>query len=185
MLLGCLSIACTPTTKGNASNSANDFPLQTVQPMPSGVISTCAEQLDPAVLRGNPADSRLTWLQTLDGRRVEIIWPLGFVARFEPTLEVIDPSGKAVLLEGDFVEGACEIGDPGGRLMNPPFLALKLDCGPLAIDDCTAGRLKLVVNANGWPNREIASVKFLDANGRYLIRFEDGTERQGTSTNRQ
>lgn len=161
---------------------AGALPLHTAQPVPSGKVATCAELLEPAVLRGSPVDGRVAWLQTLDARRIEIIWPAGFSARFEPMLEVLDATGTEVLRDGDFVDGACEMGDLGGRLMEPPFLAFQVDCGPLAIEDCASGRLREVATTNGWPSREIESIQFLDANGRYRIRFENGTQSEGTST---
>ena len=55
-------------------------------------------------LTGSPNDPRIAWLEP-GGRR--LVWPVGFVARFTPTLEVLDRDGQLVMEEGDAVTGAC------------------------------------------------------------------------------
>jgi hypothetical protein len=168
----------------DASLSAALLPLPTAQPTESGVVLTCSEVLAPAVVRGSSLDSRVTWLQLFDGRRVEIIWPAGYVARFVPLLEVLDEAQRPVMRDGDFVDGSCEIGDRGGRLMDPPFYGFQLDCGPLAVEDCTSARLRAVAESNGWPQRQIDWIRFLAVEGTYVVRFEDGSENRGTSSGR-
>lgn len=70
-----------------------------------------------ARLTGSPSDPRIAWLEP-GGRR--LVWPFGFVARFSPTLEILDQDGMLVMREGDAVSGACLKGtadDPGALLM--------------------------------------------------------------------
>ena len=82
---------------------------------------------------------------------------------------------------GDFVEGACVTQQLGTDLLVPPFLALRLDCGPMPVDDC-AGRVHQIASVNGWPKRAIAEVHILTADGRYRLAFEDGPETSGSSS---
>ena len=69
-----------------------------------------------ARLAGSPVDPRIAWLEP-GGHR--LVWPAGFMARFTPTLEILDPDGQLVLEEGEAVSGACLMGsaDDPGRIM--------------------------------------------------------------------
>jgi hypothetical protein len=67
---------------------------------------------DKAILRGDPSDPRLAWLKTPEGR-LEVFFPLGFVGRFAPNLEVVHPSGQVVARDGDIIEGGCWTADDG------------------------------------------------------------------------
>lgn len=58
-------------------------------------------------LTGSPNDQRIAWLEP-GGRR--LVWPTGFVARFAPTLEILDRDGQLIMDEGDVVSGACVAG---------------------------------------------------------------------------
>lgn len=57
--------------------------------------------LAEGILHGDPADPRLAWLVNPDGLRIEIQWPRGFTARFNPELEVVASTGEVVAREGD------------------------------------------------------------------------------------
>jgi hypothetical protein len=178
--------ACSQTGVAPAGSPlpSGQFALPTAQPrdLPSGVVLGCSSTLTPSVLRGNAADPRKAWLVGYDGKRIELIWPEGYTARYAPSLEVLDPTGHAVLEAGDFVDGTCGIGDPGGQLMQPPFLGFQLDCGPIRVDDCTGGRLSSVAKANGWPTRQIDAIGFTSSEGGYVVRFADGTTATGASS---
>lgn len=52
-------------------------------------------------LTGAIDDPRVTWFAGATDRGARIKWPPGYVARFSPRLEVIDPSGVVVAREGD------------------------------------------------------------------------------------
>ena len=59
-------------------------------------------------LRGDEADPRVVWAaDRVTGDRVELLWPVGYRARFGPTLEVLDERGRVVGREGDLIIGGC------------------------------------------------------------------------------
>jgi hypothetical protein len=146
--------------------------------LPTTGFDTCAGHGLAAVIRGEPTDARVAWLESLlDGSRIEVVWPEGFRARFSPELEILDESGVAVLQGGDYVDGSC--GTVGGReLLAPPFLALELDCGPLPVFQCQLA-VRRVATSNGWPIKDVASIVFLTAAGEYLVTYEDGATVSG------
>jgi hypothetical protein len=158
--------------------------LRTVEIGPAdGTPDACGGVGVAAVLRGDPADPRLTWLEPLQGgRRIDTVWPAGSVARFATRLQVFDARGQLMIEGGDFVNGGCVTEEPDVLLLEPPFLALRLDCGPIAIDDCAFGRIYAVATSNGWPERAIAEVRFITNDGRYRLVYEDGSEVTGTSS---
>jgi len=77
-----------------------------------------------AVLHGSPTDPRVAWLvNNLGGPpRMEVLWPAGYRARFNPNLEVLDEHGNVVQRVGDAVTGACvSNADTGMLYLEPPF----------------------------------------------------------------
>lgn len=64
-------------------------------------------------LHGAADDPRLAWMIRPDGTRTELAWPVGFSARFAPTLEVLDGQGRVIASEGSIVHGGCGTADPG------------------------------------------------------------------------
>ena len=149
--------------------------------LPSTSFDTCIGHGLSAVVRGDAEDPDLAWLEDYEtGERLNVVWPNGFSARFTPGLEVLDPSGQIVLQDGDFVDATC--GRSSGReLLAPPFLALKLDCGPVRAWECQI-MVRSVAVINGWPERDIAGIQFLDGGGGYRLDYEDGTTVSGPST---
>lgn len=151
---------------------------------PDGSEMACAGVGLTDVLRGDPANPRLAWLESFPngGHRLEIVWPPGYSARFTPRLQVLDPTGQVVIEDGDFVEGACVWSD-GAHLMYPPFLGFRLDCGPMDVIECASGgRLFQIAKANNWPARRLAELHFTSADGRYRLVFADGTVATGMSS---
>jgi hypothetical protein len=65
-----------------------------------------------AVLRGDPSDSRVAWIQW-PGQRVEAWFPAGFRARFTPKLEILDASGRVRARDGDPLDGGCPRAEGG------------------------------------------------------------------------
>lgn len=66
-----------------------------------------------ATIHGSPDDPMVVWV-TRDGANLRLAWPsANYVARFTPSLEVVDASGNVLFGEGDSVSGGCETGDPG------------------------------------------------------------------------
>jgi hypothetical protein len=67
-----------------------------------------------AILHGSASDARVAWaIDQTSGGRIDIIWPLGYSARFVPNLEVLDSHGAVVAHEGDLVTGTCSNTLPG------------------------------------------------------------------------
>jgi hypothetical protein len=60
------------------------------------------------VLHGSVSDLRVTWAtDRASGGRFELLWPMGYQARFTPQLELLDERGTAVAREGDLIIGSC------------------------------------------------------------------------------
>lgn len=73
------------------------------------------------VLHGAPADPRVAWVDSQflgQHKRVEVVFPEGFAARFTPNLEVLDRDGHVVAEDGDQITGGCVTGpDASGPLL--------------------------------------------------------------------
>ena len=80
----------------------------------------CAGVGNDGTLAGSPTDPRVAWLAEPKGGRVEIVWPQGFTARFDPDLAVLDASGKVVYRAGDKIDGFCVRGEGRPVLILPP-----------------------------------------------------------------
>ena len=73
------------------------------------------------ILRGDPDDRRITWLEDVSsGRRKDTIWPAGTAARFTPHLEVVSPMGEVVMREGGHVVGGCVTAEENVYLIGWP-----------------------------------------------------------------
>ncbi len=68
-----------------------------------------------AVLNGSASDSRVTWATDRStGVRLDLIWPVGYRARFSPRLEILDQGGAVVGHGGDLIIGGCRDAAAGG-----------------------------------------------------------------------
>lgn len=83
------------------------------QPLPSGVEDRACDGvgLVGATLHGSPTDPRLAWMEGPMGR-VELVWPRGYSARFNPQLEVLDDADQLIATERVPIIGACGTPDP-------------------------------------------------------------------------
>ena len=64
-----------------------------------------------ATLLGSPNDPRLTWaVDNATGARLELQWPAGYTALFDPSATVLDELGKVIGRAGDAVIGGCRTG---------------------------------------------------------------------------
>jgi hypothetical protein len=75
-----------------------------------------------ATIHGSAADPRLAWaIDNGSGERVELVWPLGYTARFSPALTILDRDGLVVAHEGDLIIGSCLNNDdePGAIQVDP------------------------------------------------------------------
>ena len=132
-----------------------------------------------AVLQGAAWDPSLAWLEHLDGGgRQEVIWPAGYSARFVPQLEILDATGRVVMRQDDFVDGGCSTGLPGVLLLIPPYLGLRLECGPIEVDRCTAAAYE-IASEHGGRGRDITEVRLLGRDGSYQVVFDDGSKLGG------
>jgi hypothetical protein len=79
-----------------------------------------------AVLMGDPFDPRVTWLNRAGGGETPLVWPPGWLARFSPSMEVVDSNGVVRLRQGQSITGACLKGPaeaPGSLMMIEGLLA--------------------------------------------------------------
>lgn len=61
-----------------------------------------------ADLHGDLADPRRTWaVDRTTGRRMELLWPFGYAARFSPAFALLDQSGIAIAADGYHLAWAC------------------------------------------------------------------------------
>ena len=103
-----------------------ELPLTTQMPFSAapGVPILCAGVGLDTVLRGDPTDVHLVWLENhIPGttvKRIEAVWPAGYRVRFTPKAQVLDASDQVVLRDGDAILGACGTG-PHGAYLQPPF----------------------------------------------------------------
>ena len=63
-------------------------------------------------LHGSASDPRIVWMTDPHGTREEVAWPVGYSARFRPSLELLDEHGDLVGREGTLVVGSCTTVDP-------------------------------------------------------------------------
>jgi hypothetical protein len=88
-----------------------EFPMQLELPT-TQYADACRGVGFDGTVRGDPADPRIVWVETENHGTKRLVWPAGYVARFDPALEVIDISGQVVVREGDRVSGGCVKGPP-------------------------------------------------------------------------
>jgi hypothetical protein len=103
-LFAILSAACVAPAPSQAPTpEPSSFRLATTWP-----LAGCAGIGFDGSLQGDPSDPRVAWI-VVGGRRVEVVWPTGFQARFDPRLEILDATDTVVLREGDPVTGGCTL----------------------------------------------------------------------------
>jgi hypothetical protein len=66
-----------------------------------------------AYLHGSQTDPRVAWLDFGKGGRREVVFPIGYTARFMPKLEILNEKGEIVGREGDAIDGGCVTGVGG------------------------------------------------------------------------
>ena len=109
------------------------FTLPTFPSPKPGILVACDMALLSGTLEGDLRDPRLAWVVAPTGKRVDVTWPWGFEAKFEPDVVVMSADASVVIKAGDSVDlgggfnqetgvfGACEV---NGRLFlpspNPP-----------------------------------------------------------------
>jgi hypothetical protein len=76
----------------------------------TGQTSCQRIRLSGVSLHGSPDYSRLAWIG-FGGNRVDVVWPPGYWARFDPWLEVFDAAGRLVAGDLSRVTSACMTDD--------------------------------------------------------------------------
>ena len=111
MLAGCGTGSQSPSPGASPS-----FRLPT-----AGLLGACDGIGLDGVLAGDPSDPRVAWLAGTGGGRRELVFPLGFTARFSSDLEILNASGEVVFREGEHIGGGCLTVMPGMPvLVTPP-----------------------------------------------------------------
>jgi hypothetical protein len=111
MLAGC----------GTGSQSASPGASSSFRLPTAGLLGACDGIGLDGVLAGDPTDPRVAWLAVTGGGRRELVFPLGFTARFSPDLEILNASGEVAFREGDHIGGGCLTVVPGMPvLVTPP-----------------------------------------------------------------
>ena len=153
------------------------LPLATAPGAGPDGITACAGVGLSTVLTGDPGDPRIAWLEPFDGGAepaLGVLWPPGYAAQFAPNLEVLDEHGRVVMHAGDFVDGGCVVGRDRFIALVPPFVSLRLVCGPMDPFECPS-LIYRAAQAAGWPERDIAEIRFVAPDGRFSVTYEDGT----------
>jgi hypothetical protein len=123
-LLLLLSACASPSGDGSGATpaDASQSSETAVGPtIPDDASAVAATETLTGVLGGDPdLEGGCVWLDTGDGRRVEVVWPEGYRASVDPVM-LRDATGDVVAAEGDAVtvEGApardrvstCQIGE--------------------------------------------------------------------------
>ncbi len=89
-------------TGSSARPSAATVAIPTFGPLPSGECP--AAQLAGLRLRGATSASPAAWVEDDQGKKLSIIWPNGFSARFDPSVSLIGPRGDVVARDGDVLD---------------------------------------------------------------------------------
>ncbi len=110
-----LAGACGTSGAGPSARTlgANEYALPSDPSLVLGPDATplaCAGVGLDAVLVGSASDPRYVWLSdALTGRRIELVWPSGFTARFDQgtAFDVRNAAGRVAIVGGSHVNGAC------------------------------------------------------------------------------
>jgi hypothetical protein len=100
------------STGGNGSPSAATVVVPTFKPIPSGECPTA--QMAAVRLRGDRAADPPVWVEDAQGKKMSVLWPNGFSARFDPDLSLIGADGRVIARSGDLL-------DLGGGQVDPSY----------------------------------------------------------------
>ena len=119
-----LALACTaqpsaPPPTSEATLGASTTPSSLPATPTASAATAYALTTDPrwgcpfgvgadVTIRGSLDDPKRVWgIDNSSGARVELLWPPGYSARFEPDLVIIDEDGEVVGHDADLIIGAC------------------------------------------------------------------------------
>lgn len=69
------------------------------------------------------------WLRAEDGRQLSVVWPAGYLVRFEPSAALYNELGEVVAREGQRVELSQTRWDEGAGTFEDPYIAQGLVFG--------------------------------------------------------
>jgi hypothetical protein len=101
-------VGCNATPSPAPSEQPGTLALPTVD---TRAFKGCAGVGVEAELAGDAKDPRIAWLVS-NGKRMDVVFPFGFRARFAPSLEVLNASGAVVARDGDHIDGGCVTAGP-------------------------------------------------------------------------
>lgn len=117
-----LGVAVTQSRSENAIVAADggDDSTATTVDLPTGGWDPAGPDAEArfgsvqGVIRGDRnVDGGCVWLESRDGGRQPVVWPVGYRARFGPRVEIFDNTGQRVAGEGDLVGfGGAGAADP-------------------------------------------------------------------------
>jgi hypothetical protein len=117
LLIGCgsLVVSAPPVVPRSFDPEPTLWTVSTRECEPTGITG---------VLHSDPADPRVAWLVTPDERRVEVVWPTGYRARFVwvggmLALEVFDDKARLFATTTDVFTRTCSTGRPDVVLLMP------------------------------------------------------------------
>jgi hypothetical protein len=115
LVAGC---STTPPSSPTPPSPPSSPALHTVDVSDPGYACAGVGLVD-ATLHGSPTDPRVAWIDLHGFGQRAALFPTGYSARFDPSLEVLDTSGNVKFREGDKIDGACGASD-GGMLIGWP-----------------------------------------------------------------
>lgn len=187
LALALVAAACGSSMPPAVASPKPPAPIVKLPSLPGapGPVMACAGIGLSQVLAGNAADKRVAWLEPFGGGGpgFDLVWPAAYSARFDPDIEILDEHGDVVLRAGDFVEGGCVTAHENVLELAPPFMSLRLQCGPMRELDCT-GKIYQAATAAGWPDRDIAELRFVDQMGPFVVTYADGSTGTGLALDR-
>jgi hypothetical protein len=71
---------------------------------PTGASVSCDTAGFMGTLAGDVNDPWYAWLVSGSGDRVDVKWPAGFTARFDPELQIVDPTGATIARTGETIQ---------------------------------------------------------------------------------
>jgi hypothetical protein len=107
-VIGPAGLFVAATILGSCSSPAGSvvkIPTEPTSPAGDSVLCPTAA-FTPFTLAGDPTKSPAVWGVNSFGEVFPITWPSGFTARFNPTLQILDPTGAVVATGGVVITDA-------------------------------------------------------------------------------
>jgi hypothetical protein len=87
-------------------------------------------------LEGAIDDPAVVWLRDVSGTRMDVVWPAGFVARFDPEVSLLSDQRERVATAGDSIYAQVRRSSAAGTTEDPYFATGFLAAGDaITVDD--------------------------------------------------